>query len=526
MSNINNGEFSNFIESLNLKKTYNSERNSLLYTKNSENFTYEGLKQNIAIKKAFYLYKFENLLSALTKIDDSYKKVLIEEFKKNSSPGEAFLQLQYKNAIYINKLGSVKDIQDTPPAPPTPPKSTKSSNDKQFAKYITKNFNTEIISNGFMYRNKKNNILVPLSTVKEMYEKYVQYTNRNQNPNFERVLKNSRESQEQQEAEDTYIRESCKTIDKLVKSQKIDITNNKLPQLVSEIITLCIQHKILKQNDFEMIEADDKHPIIYRDIPYFDTPEVHNIFKKVIKIKTSGSNNDCLIHSILTSISSQYRTLDGIGKKIIASYFRRYIFSILDGIDEGFMNSIQFLTDVEAEIISKYYKLNIMILVNTSQYAAKHFRFFENNPLTYYLILHNNGGSHYSAVYLNDKYTLEYRLGNELKEKYGEEASGNEILRCKFVDGNKIQLKDTRKQFLVISRKFDDISSYGGIKECVSITVNEKNTAGSPITINASDFYKYDIIRSGGSRKNKKKSIKKTIKKTILKKSKKGKCKK
>ena len=525
MSNINNGEFSNFIESLNLKKTYNSKRNSLLYTKNSEKFTYEGLKQNIAIKKAFYLYKFENLLSALTKIDYSDKKVLIEEFKKNSSPDEAFLQLQYKNAIDINKLGSVA----TRATQPTPPKSTNSSNDKQFAKYITDNFYTEIMSNGFMYRNKKNNILVPLATVKEMYEKHVQYTNRNNNPNpksnFERALKNSRESQEQQEAEDTYIRESCKTIDKLVKSQKIDIKNNNLPQLVSEIITLCIQHKILKQNDFEMIEADDKHPIIYRDIPYFDTPEVHNIFKKVIKIKTSGSNNDCLIHSILTSISSQYRTLDGIGKKIIASYFRRYIFSILDEIDEGFMNSIAFLTDVEAEIISKYYKLNIMILVNTSQYAAKHFRFFENNRSDY-IILHNNGGSHYSAVYLNDKYTLEYRLGNELKEKYGEEASGNEILRCKFVSDNKIKSKKNGKEFLVISRQFDDISSYSGIKECVSITVNEKNTAGSPSIIYAEDFDKFDIISSGGSRKNKNKSIKKSIKKTILKKSKKGKWKK
>ena len=106
MSNINNGEFSKFIESLKLKTNYNNIKKTIMYTKNGTDFTYDKLKQNIAIKKAFYLYKFKILLSFLINIDDSLKKDLIEKFEKYPSPDEAFLLSQYTNAKYMNNAGS------------------------------------------------------------------------------------------------------------------------------------------------------------------------------------------------------------------------------------------------------------------------------------------------------------------------------------------------------------------------------------------------------------------------------------
>jgi hypothetical protein len=372
-----------------------------------------------------------------------------------------------------------------------------------------------------------NNQSIRLSSNELLYNLTAPFTTPNNNSEYNseynKALKLSQKFYNNEEAKHKLIHDKCEIIKEFVSKQNINIKNDNLIQLVSEIITLCIQHNILKQNDFEMIEPDEENPIKPTDIPDIIESKLRHIFENVIKIKTSGNRNDCLIHSILTSISGMYRTLDELEKKIIASYFRRYIFSNLDRIDKAVMESEELLTDTEAEIIANYYHLNIIILVNSSrdEHMINHFRFFGDNHSDY-IILHNNGGSHYSTVFLNNKYTLEYRLGQELNEKYGEMARGNEILRCKFNNGNKIQSKDKRKQFLVISRKFDDISSYGGNKECVSITVNEINSAGLPITINSIDFDKYDIISSGGSRKNKKKSIKKTI----LKKSKKGKCKK
>jgi len=76
-----------------------------------------------------------------------------------------------------------------------------------------------------------------------------------------------------------------------------------------------------------------------------------------------GDNNDCLIHSFLTCVSPFFRKLEDLIRSRIAGYFRRFILTAIEGIDQTVRKRLQsyhFLTGGEIEFLSTKFQIPII----------------------------------------------------------------------------------------------------------------------------------------------------------------------
>ena len=177
-----------------------------------------------------------------------------------------------------------------------------------------------------------------------------------------------------------------KTIDSLNRSG-IDKTNTKLPLLISDLINF-LGYK--KDNQLQNI-GNITFPQILVD-------------NKAIKIQTSGNENDCLIHSILTCISEDFARLHIENKNIIAYYFRRHILPLIIPTQTVLLKSSNFLDDSIIERINGYYNINIISVVDDDIQREHRSKFVNLYHLNTYnpncFLIHNRGLMHFSAIYL------------------------------------------------------------------------------------------------------------------------------
>ena len=132
---------------------------------------------------------------------------------------------------------------------------------------------------------------------------------------------------------------------------------------------------------------------------------------------SSGNDNDCLIHSILTAVSKSFRTLTKDDKDKIASYFRRKILvdvfnamkikkaaekpgddlkKLDDTIKE--LNEDVFLDDYVAGQFGERYKLGILIRDRTDPITKWNLTGYDNSQ---YIMIHNPGKNHFEAIRYN-----------------------------------------------------------------------------------------------------------------------------
>jgi hypothetical protein len=199
-------------------------------------------------------------------------------------------------------------------------------------------------------------------------------------------------------------------------SKTIDYdTNNNLSNLIQILITT---------NNFEINSDDTVEPGIKIDL--------YELNKKygAIQIQTSGNLNDCLIHSILTCVSEDFRKLKHkIDKDIIASAFRRKILPYIDGMTElnkQLLQSSLFLDDRIIESINEFYSIQI-IAINENYNTDLNFinLYLVDKYSNYIFLIHNSNNIHFTAIKFKNSYNVSMDIFNYLQNKKNEILNTN-----------------------------------------------------------------------------------------------------
>ena len=248
--------------------------------------------------------------------------------------------------------------------------------------------------------------------------------------------------------------ETQKEVDKLnlkPNSKNIDYDkNNDLSNLIKILITT---------NNFD-IGTDNT--VESNKIDLYDLYEKYG----AIQIQTSGNLNDCLIHSILTCVSEDFRKLkQKIDKDTIASAFRRKILPYIDGMtdpNKQLLKSSAFLDDRIIEKINTFYTIKIIAINNNTNFISLY------NVTTYssdIFFIHNSNNIHFTAIKFKDSYKVSEDIFNYLKTEHDKKTN------------------DDVKQRAIIHKKDNLMTKLGAI-------VNVELKDGKRYTLN---FIRYDV---------------------------------
>jgi len=147
------------------------------------------------------------------------------------------------------------------------------------------------------------------------------------------------------------------------------------------------------------------------------------------QIATSGNLNDCLIHSILTCVSEDFRKLKNkIDKDTIASAFRREILPNINGMSESnkqLLKSSSFLDDRIIESINAFYSIQIIAINNNTNFISLY------NVTTYssdIFFIHNSNNIHFTAIKFTNtnSYKVSEVIFNYLKTEHDKKTDDNE----------------------------------------------------------------------------------------------------
>ena len=194
----------------------------------------------------------------------------------------------------------------------------------------------------------------------------------------------------------------------------------------------------------------------------YDETLVFSNFERMI---SSSNNQDCLIHSLLTSLSGAFRQLNKTGKDCIATYFRLYI--MVPIVDESTTipeEKKRYIADLKekglpldvnlAEIFGK--KFNISIFVRDRDefgwlYLAKAPKILPDREV---IVIYNPGAGHFEAVRdsRNNQYIFPYKLVESWDKKKNTMGMTENQAKCKFTySGAHLRLKSkTAEKFKVL----------------------------------------------------------------------------
>jgi len=237
---------------------------------------------------------------------------------------------------------------------------------------------------------------------------------------------------------------------------------------------------------------------------------------------TSGNENDCMIHALLTDCSPTFRTLEIDTKNTIASIYRRgdgrsnapFLQIVLDyytkypniPVNEGGRSAnlvgqarIDFLTELitgneflRQEFLTPicdYYKINVLIYATNRPGEARRraidskviFEFepqpdlIENAPT---IVMHNGYSIHFSAMSQTDGKTfiMPYKKVVEIKDEMDElikKEQPKATLKCIYKDGN-IFYDNSGKQWIVQDITYT--SGYGDLN-CIALRIQNFETS-------------------------------------------------
>lgn len=135
-------------------------------------------------------------------------------------------------------------------------------------------------------------------------------------------------------------------------------------------------------------------------------------------MQTSGNDNDCLIHAILTALSPSFRRLTKVGKDAIVTYFRRNILVdiyntlIAQRVAADETNNMEFynsLRDLQIDInldthiagqFGLWYKIGVFVRDRDKPQTKWNLE-GEDKGDTPYIMIYNPGRNHFEAVRFN-----------------------------------------------------------------------------------------------------------------------------
>jgi len=131
-------------------------------------------------------------------------------------------------------------------------------------------------------------------------------------------------------------------------------------------------------------------------------------------MNADGANNDCLIHSFLTCVCSHFRTYEHPIRRKLARYFRRFIATKLQGVNQDVLKSFLPLSTSELNVLCKQYDVPF-IIVKGSMYPVdremellpedenKFWEGKKDSTVLPYHIIHGSG-AHFTPVAWNKVY--------------------------------------------------------------------------------------------------------------------------
>jgi hypothetical protein len=168
------------------------------------------------------------------------------------------------------------------------------------------------------------------------------------------------------------------------------------------------------------------------------------------RMKSSGNDNDCLVHSLLTSTSETFRKMDKGGKDVIASLFRRTILvNLYDSLIKADPKKEELKTmkkdllstrNLDLDIASKFavkYNINILLRDRDRFGDTNPWTIVNDSPTNNIIIIYNPGKNHFEGVSnLVGKYVFEYSFIDKWASKIV--FKDKENLACKFKNGDDI----------------------------------------------------------------------------------------
>jgi len=208
-----------------------------------------------------------------------------------------------------------------------------------------------------------------------------------------------------------------------------------------------------------------------------DSNDAFTGFERMV---SSGNQNDCLIHSLLTSLSPTFRTLKKADKDSLASTFRRELF--LDLLNKAKENppyrftkeqmaemiseakSTGFLSDLHLRYLANQYTFNVFFYeLGAPRTDPWHLLMpYEGSETAPLILLYNPGRGHFEAVRdPKDNYIFELAL---LKPFRSTSVSTNQaavnkekgLQRCPFIVWDVIKKKGTEDLFVVVDQEEQD----------------------------------------------------------------------
>ena len=209
------------------------------------------------------------------------------------------------------------------------------------------------------------------------------------------------------------------------------------------------------------------------------------------RMQSSGNENDCLVHSLLTALSPTFRTLDVNGKNTIASKFRREILvELYDKIiatkktDIEKKESIKIKTELEGTValdtvvagqFGLEYHIGIFIRDrDKTDTTPTKWLFMGDDKALSFIILYNPNGHHYEAVRKSN--TGIYIFSKAIFEKWLKEKikSETKIVNCVYAENDSLYINETatEAEWTVSKRNFGDNVDVDN--KCISLNVMNK----------------------------------------------------
>ena len=180
-----------------------------------------------------------------------------------------------------------------------------------------------------------------------------------------------------------------------------------------------LTNDLVEQNFDDFVNEILFHSSLHKDAlthrPY--NPTANKIRENFYTERTIGSDNDCLIHSVLTICSPAFRLQNDNVKVNVASFFRRNILTQMPGFTPEEIALLQGRNFLDSDILTKIancFKVSFCVFLtydNTVQLLNT------ENQNDYYLISNNGGstksGSHFEAAFKMVDQTRIYKIPHD-----------------------------------------------------------------------------------------------------------------
>jgi hypothetical protein len=196
-----------------------------------------------------------------------------------------------------------------------------------------------------------------------------------------------------------------------------------------------------------------------------------------IVYKTSGNENDCMIHSLLIDLSPTFRKLgpdDDIttskeNRDTIARLFRTSVFANIPGVNNARALGNGFLEDGDMLAFGNYYSINILVY-NTgnrsSQLVTNRFRDLQCIMIQY------NGINHYSAMSTPEgSFFITYDKAEGFARSNYENIDN--IVYCEY---SKDEIINYEGQSWIVDQRLIPDDSYGRVIPCNKIRIRNNGS--------------------------------------------------